>query len=135
MTASRSPLFYLLTFLEIHLHQLAIDAALYADRVVSGDRSQAGKVVRHITALCGCDRHRNHLRTFARAEFGLGSPAQPAPTTHSKTVSSAKAFPSAEDRRVSLTCGQSEAELRPGCAASGLPEAVVIRGPLSKTVV
>ena len=54
--------FDILAFLEIHLHEFAVDPALHADRVVRSDRSQAGEVVGHVTALGGCHRHRNHLR-------------------------------------------------------------------------
>jgi hypothetical protein len=45
----------LLTFPEIDGEELAIDAALDADRVESGDRTEAGEVDRHVLLNHGGD--------------------------------------------------------------------------------
>src|ERR1700674_45077 len=70
--------------------------------------------------------------TFARAEAGLGSlPPQADKHTLSSRMSPSTEFASVGSRRTCIASGCRKVELCPSCAASGLPEAVVIRRPLS----
>ena len=72
--------------------------------------------------------------TFARAEPGLGSlPPQPDRDTLSNRRSPSQEFVGAGNcRRTGSTEGRRKAKVCPSRAASGLWEAVVIRGPLSR---
>src|SRR5271170_8054 len=69
--------------------------------------------------------------TFARAEAGLGSPPQPDPQALSKAMSTVRELASLGSRRMGSTEGCRKAASCSFLAASGLPEAVVIRRPLS----